>query len=130
MSEQRFKSFEEFWPFYVLEHSNKTNRILHFVGTSAALTILGAAAIKKKPGMIPLALVAGYGCAWVGHFLVEGNRPATFKYPLWSLMGDFKMWSKMVRGKMDREVERQQGKRAKSEVEAPAPQNGVAHSVN
>lgn len=130
MSEQRFKSFEEFWPFYVLEHSNKTNRILHFVGTSAALTILGAAAIKKKPGMIPLALVAGYGCAWVGHFMIEGNRPATFTYPLWSLMGDFKMWSKMVRGKMDREVERQQGKRAKSEVEAPAPQNGVAHSVN
>lgn len=130
MSEQRFKSFEEFWPFYVLEHSNKTNRILHFVGTSAALTILGAAAIKRKPGLIPLALVAGYGCAWVGHFMVEGNRPATFKYPLWSLMGDFKMWSKMVRGKMDREVERQQGKRAKSEVEAPAPQNGVAHTVN
>ena len=128
MSEQRFQSFEEFWPFYVLEHANKTNRVLHFAGTSAALTILAAAAIKRKPALIPAALVAGYGCAWIGHFLVEGNRPATFKYPLWSLMGDFKMWSKMLRGTMDREVERQQGKRTASE--ARAPQNGVAHTVN
>lgn len=123
----RYRSFEEFWPFYVLEHENKLNRRLHFIGTTSALAVLGAALIKKNPALIPLALVAGYGPAWVGHFIIQKNRPATFKYPLWSLMGDFRMWGKTLRGTMDREVERQQAKRSKVTAEAA---EAAAKSVN
>ena len=85
--------------------------------------------MKRKPALLPLALVAGYGAAWVGHFLVEKNRPATFQHPLWSLRGDFRMWGKMIRGTMDREVERQTAKRQKA-TEVHAPTNGVNHTVN
>jgi hypothetical protein len=106
MSDERFQSFEEFWPFYVREHSNKWNRRLHFVGTTCALGLAGAALVTKKRWLLALAPVAGYGAAWVGHFFIEKNRPATFKYPLWSLRGDFKMWAKMVTFKMDAEVEK------------------------
>ncbi len=123
----RIGSFEEFWPFDVLEHENKTNRRLHFVGTTAAMAVLGTALIKRRPELIPLALVAGYGPAWIGHFFVEKNRPASFKYPLWSLLGDFKMWGKTVRGTMDREVERQKAKRTQVTAEA---REAAAKSVN
>ncbi len=128
---ERLKTFEEFWPYYVLEHAQKLNRTLHFIGTTAALTTLGIAAVRRQPSLIPLALVAGYGPAWIGHFFVEGNKPATFKYPLWSLLADFKMWNKIARGTMDREVERQAAKRAKAqEVEAQATTNGTSYTVN
>lgn len=128
---ERLSSFEEFWPYYVLEHSNKTNRVLHFAGTTTAIATLGVAIAKRKPALVPLALVAGYGPAWIGHFIIQKNRPATFKYPLWSLLADFRMWGKTLRGTMDREVERQTAKRQKAEeVEAKAPTNGVAHTVN
>jgi hypothetical protein len=103
--EERFQSFEEFWPFYVREHSNPLNRALHFVGTTAALGCLAGAAVGQW-WLLPVAPVVGYGCAWIGHFVVEKNRPATFKYPLWSLRGDFVMWSKMLRGQMSEEVRR------------------------
>ncbi len=106
MSEQRYESFEEFWPFYVREHSSKTNRTLHFIGSSLALGLLGYGIVARKAWPFIAAPVAGYGFAWVGHFLVEGNRPATFKYPAWSLMGDVKMWRMIASGKMDAEVER------------------------
>lgn len=123
----RFSSFEEFWPYYVLEHENKLNRQLHFVGTTAALVVAGIAAVRKQPALLPLALVAGYGPAWIGHFVVQKNRPATFKYPLWSLMGDFRMWGKTLRGTMDREVERQQAKRTQAEGAAA---KAAANEVN
>jgi hypothetical protein len=119
MSDERIKSYEEFWPFYVREHSKKTTRVLHFAGTTAALTCLGYAIMKRRPALIPLALVFGYGPAWIGHFFVEKNRPATFKYPLWSFLSDFKMLGKMIAGTMDAEVE--QAMRA-------ASTNGASHS--
>ena len=125
----RFESFEEFWPYYVLEHSKKTTRLLHFAGTTASIVTLGAAIVKRKPALVPLALVAGYGPAWISHFFIEKNRPATFKYPLWSLLADFRMWGKTLRGTMTREVERQTAKRDKRE-EVKAPTNGVSHAVN
>jgi hypothetical protein len=121
--EKRYQTFREFWPHYVREHSKKSNRQLHFVGTTTAVAVLGYAAIARKPALIPLALVAGYGPAWIGHFFIEKNRPATFQYPLWSLLADFKMWSKMARGKMDRAVERAMATADRAE----APSNGVAH---
>lgn len=127
----RIHSFEEFWPFYVLEHEKKATRVLHFIGTTAAITVLGAAAITKRPALVPLALVAGYGPAWISHFFIEGNRPATFKYPLWSLKADLIMWGKMIAGTMDAEVEAAKKRRDEATPEeVSAPVNGVAHAVN
>jgi len=106
MSDQRFESFEEFWPFYVREHSHPTNRRVHFVGTTGALGALASAAISGRWRRALLAPLFGYGAAWIGHFFVEKNRPATFQYPLWSLRGDFVMYTKMIAGTMDDEVAR------------------------
>lgn len=102
----RFETYEEFWPFYVREHSNKLNRTLHVIGTSAALGLVAAAAITRRPLFLLAAPVVGYGFAWAGHFIVQKNKPATFKYPLWSLRGDFEMLARTYAGTMDAEVER------------------------
>jgi hypothetical protein len=106
MAEREIHSFEEFWPFYVREHANPTNRALHFVGTTLALGSVAAGLVTGKRAFFAAAPVLGYGFAWVGHFVFEGNKPATFKYPAWSLRGDFVMWSKTVQGTMDGEVAR------------------------
>ncbi len=121
-----FASFEEFWPFYVREHSSKTNRRLHFAGTSLALGCVATAVVMRKPLLLLAAPVLGYGGAWVGHFFVEKNRPATFKYPLWSLMGDFKMYGMILRGRMDEEVERVLRDYAAKAAEAEAKTDGAA----
>ncbi|MCU0655430.1 MAG: DUF962 domain-containing protein [Polyangiaceae bacterium] len=78
------RTFEEFWPYYVRAHSNKTNRMLHFVGTSAGMALLGVGVLTRRVTPALLAPVVGYGMAWIGHFFVEGNKPATFGHPLWS----------------------------------------------
>jgi hypothetical protein len=106
MSEQRFNSFEEFWPYYVAEHSQPATRALHAVGTTAAVTCVAALIAKRKWKLLPLALLPGYGAAWISHFFIEKNKPATFDYPLWSFIADYKMVGLMIAGKMDDEVER------------------------
>jgi hypothetical protein len=106
MSEERYSSFAEFWPFYVSEHSQPATRLLHLLGTTAAVGLLIYLIAIGKWFLFPLALIPGYGCAWLGHFLIEKNRPATFKYPLWSFMGDYKMIALMLTGRMDSEVKR------------------------
>ena len=103
---ERIRTFEEFWPFYVREHSKKSTRTIHFVGTTAAVALVGYAAARRKLWPLLVAPLAGYGPAWFSHFFVEGNKPATFSYPLWSLRADFVMWSKIARGTMDAEVAR------------------------
>src|SRR5262249_14139702 len=118
--DQRFQSFDDFWPFYVREHSQPLNRKLHFIGTSCALGCLAGAAVGQW-WLLPVAPVVGYGFAWAGHFLVEKNRPATFKYPLWSLRGDFIMWTKMLRGTMDDEVRRVLGEGSNGHRAAAVP---------
>jgi hypothetical protein len=95
-----FASFADFYPFYLSEHSNRGNRRLHFIGTS-----LGVAAILHSLSTLNFwwllgGLAAGYGCAWVGHFCIEKNRPATFTYPLYSFMGDWEMWKDILTGKI------------------------------
>jgi hypothetical protein len=92
MSERRFRTFADFYPFYLSEHSNRTSRRLHFAGTSVALALIIAAAVTQKWWLIAVALLQGYAFAWVGHFFFERNRPATFKYPRFSLMGDWRLW--------------------------------------
>jgi hypothetical protein len=101
-----FENFEEFWPYYVREHSKKTTRMLHFTGTALGMATVAYALAKRKPKLLLLAPVVGYGMSWIGHFFVEKNRPATFSYPLWSFRGDFRMFAKIVTGTMDAEVER------------------------
>lgn len=90
--EERFQSLKEFYPYYLTEHANPTNRILHFIGTSLLFVIAGYAIYSKKYFLLWFLPVAGYGFAWVGHFFVEKNKPATFKYPFWSLASDFIMY--------------------------------------
>ncbi len=91
-NDQRYKSFADFYPFYLDEHKNQVSRRLHFVGTSIALVILVTALVTQTWWLLAVALVQGYAFAWVGHFFFERNRPATFKYPRYSLMGDWRLW--------------------------------------
>lgn len=125
MNEERFATFEEFWPFYVLQHAQKLTRTLHFVGTTAALACVATAALTRNPRWLLLAPVAGYGPAWFSHFFIEKNRPATFTYPTWSLLADLKMWSLIVSGDMDEEVERAIAASASVAEAAKSPPNKV-----
>lgn len=90
--ERQFKSFAEFYPFYLTEHSNKTSRRLHFIGTTLVFLLLIGSLLFHSWVMLVAVPFAGYGFAWVGHFFFEKNKPATFRYPLWSLASDFKLY--------------------------------------
>lgn len=106
MPENNFNSFDQFWPHYVKEHSQPATRTLHALGTTVGMACALAFIASRKWKYLPLALVPGYGAAWLSHFLIEQNRPATFDHPLWSLRGDYKMLGLMLSGKMDAEVEK------------------------
>jgi hypothetical protein len=97
---KRFASMAQFYPFYLSEHSNRTSRRLHFVGTSLGLCWLVAALMTLNPWFLLAGLVTGYAFAWVGHYFFEKNRPATFSYPFYSFAGDWVMWSEILRGKI------------------------------
>lgn len=96
----RYNSFAEFYPFYLSEHAKRSTRRIHFVGSALALVLLLAALVTGRFGLFLLAVACGYGFAWAGHMLFEKNRPATFKYPLYSLMGDWKMFWQILTGKI------------------------------
>jgi len=99
-STAQFRSFAEFYPYYLGEHSNPTCRRLHFVGTSLVIALL-AYTIGSGKWLLLLAVpLFGYGFAWIGHFFFEKNRPATFTYPLYSLIGDFAMFRDILLGKI------------------------------
>jgi hypothetical protein len=100
VGEPKYRTFREFYPFYLSEHANRISRRLHFVGTSIAVLLLIAAALLRTGWLIVAALVQGYALAWVGHFFFEHNKPATFKYPRFSLMGDWRLWWEMLTGKI------------------------------
>ena len=95
-----FNSFAEFYLFYLSEHTNTISRRLHVIGTSLIILISIFAIISADWLLLWLLPVVGYGFAWIGHFVFEKNRPATFKHPLYSLMGDFKMWWQVVTFKL------------------------------
>ncbi|MFZ5443963.1 MAG: Mpo1-like protein [Myxococcota bacterium] len=99
-------SFEAFWPFYLGEHSLPITRWFHFVGTSLALLNLVWAVVHLAPLYVVSALLSGYAFAWVSHFFLEKNRPATFTYPLWSFIADWKMWALMLTGRLAAELEK------------------------
>ena len=96
----RYSTFAEFYPFYLSEHANRTCRRLHFAGTSLVIGCLVAAVATGNAWLFAAAPIAGYGCAWVGHLFFERNRPATFSYPLYSLIGDFVMYKDVLTGKI------------------------------
>ncbi|MGB8338402.1 MAG: DUF962 domain-containing protein [Burkholderiales bacterium] len=98
MSASTYKNFRDFYPFYLSEHQNFVCRRLHFVGTSLVIGIVLATIIHNNYSWIWLALVAGYGFAWIGHFVFEKNRPATFKYPFYSFIGDWVMYKDILVG--------------------------------
>ena len=92
MTERRYATFAEFWPFYLREHSSRGTRLLHYIGTTL-IVLLGVTALATRELLLLLALpLPGYFFAWIAHFGHEKNRPATFTYPLWSLRADFRMW--------------------------------------
>lgn len=86
-----YKSFEEFYPFYLSQHENKVCRVLHYIGSSLALCWLFAAIYTGTPVFVLYGLINGYTFAWVGHFFFEHNKPATFQYPWYSFLGDWQM---------------------------------------
>ena len=97
----QYNSFKDFYPFYLGEHANLTCRRLHFIGTTGIVIIAGLVVAQILPMVWLWAIpVCGYGFAWVGHFFFEKNRPATFKYPFYSLLGDWVMYKDMLTGKI------------------------------
>ncbi|UYZ62719.1 DUF962 domain-containing protein [Hymenobacter weizhouensis] len=92
-------TFAEFYPRYLREHNRRGTRILHFIGTSLFLLALGLAVAWQRPWLVLAGVVAAYGLAWVGHFFVEHNRPATFQHPWLSLLGDFRLYWDLLRGR-------------------------------
>lgn len=104
-AEKKYKSFRSFYPYYLTEHSDLTNRTLHFIGTAGLLAILAAAIILQKWWMLALIPLCGYGFAWVGHFFIEKNKPATFTYPLYSLGSDFVMFWHILTGQIGKKLE-------------------------
>ncbi|MGB7623984.1 MAG: DUF962 domain-containing protein [Terriglobia bacterium] len=100
----RIATFEKFWPFYVGEHSRAMTRWLHFAGTLGGTLGLLILIVTRHARYFPFILIYSYGLAWIGHFFVEKNRPATFKYPLWSFLSDYKMCAFMLTGKMEAEL--------------------------
>jgi hypothetical protein len=99
-SASRYTTFREFYPFYLSEHTNRTCRRLHFVGSSLALGCLAALIVTGNLWWLPAGLVAGYGFAWIGHFFFEKNRPASFKQPLYSFIGDWVMYKDIWTGRI------------------------------
>ena len=96
---ERLGSYTEFWPFYLREHSRPATRALHYIGTALAIACLIYGVFVAWPALIAVP-VAGYFFAWIAHFTVQHNRPATFTYPLWSLASDFRMFGLFVTGRL------------------------------
>ncbi len=97
---KRFRSFREFYPFYLSEHQDAVCRRLHFIGSTLVLCCIAAALGSRNAWWLAAIPFAGYGFAWAGHFFFEHNRPATFQYPLYSLMGDWVMYRDILFGRV------------------------------
>jgi len=105
MSAARYTSFREFWPYYLREHSRPATRLIHYIGTSLVVGLAVGALASGIWWLLALTPVAGYGFAWTAHMLAERNRPATFKYPSWSLAADFRMWWLWLTGRLGPHLE-------------------------
>lgn len=101
-----FRSFSEFYPYYLSEHKNPVCRRLHFIGSTLVLAILVTLAVTGLWSYWWLMLLAGYGFAWVGHFKFEHNKPATFKYPFYSLAADWVMYKDFLTGQLEQKLQK------------------------
>jgi len=97
---KRYATFSDFYPFYLSEHANRTSRRLHFAGTTIGFACLLTALWTLNFWWLLAGLIAGYACAWTGHYFFEHNRPATFTYPFYSFLGDWVMWKDILTGKI------------------------------
>ena len=100
MNDTKFNSFKEFYPFYLSEHSKKSTKILHMIGSIAVIYILIYSINNQDWNKLYYLPIIGYGFAWIGHFFFEKNKPATFKYPLYSFIGDWVMLKDILIGKV------------------------------
>jgi hypothetical protein len=105
MAEKKYKNFWDFYPYYLTEHSLPVNRAMHFVGTGIVISLLITGIVIGKPLLFAFIPLAGYGFAWVGHFFLEKNRPATFTYPLYSLGSDFVMFWHILTGQIGKKLD-------------------------
>ena len=103
---ERIANYREFWPYYLREHARAGTRAIHYFGTGLVLIFAVIAIAARQWALLFLLPLAGYGPAWFAHFFVEKNRPATFRYPLWSLISDFRMFFIWISGGMPRELSR------------------------
>lgn len=107
--QQPSRNFNDFWPQYVLAHSQPLTRLFHLTGTLAGWALVAAALARRRPWLLLAALLVPYALAWFSHFFVEHNRPASFGHPLWSWLADQKMMAMTLAGKMEAEVRRCSG---------------------
>lgn len=101
---EKITTYAKFWPYYLREHSGANTRTLHYVGTAIAILFFLRFLWTGSIGALILAVVSGYLFAWIAHFWLEKNRPATFTYPLWSLYSDFRMFFLWITGQLDRHL--------------------------
>lgn len=106
MKNSDFQNFSEFWPFYLSQHSQSRTRQLHFIGTTMGIFALTIGVSLGPTWLAWCSPIFGYFFAWIGHFFVEKNKPATFKYPLWSLLGDFKLYFYTIYGRVNDEYKK------------------------
>jgi hypothetical protein len=99
-------TYATFWPYYLNEHRRPATRALHYLGSGLALALFAFAIVLDEWRLLPAAVVSGYLFAWVGHFAIERNRPATFRYPVWSLVSDWRMFLLFVTGQLGAELRR------------------------
>jgi len=100
------RCYAEFWPYYLREHAKPATRALHIAGTGLAALFLLTAVAASDARLLLVAILAGYGPAWIAHFFLEKNRPATFRYPVWSLVSDIRMTATWIAGGLGRELAR------------------------
>lgn len=103
-TEKKYKSFWTFYPYYLTEHADATNRLLHFTGTGLVIAFFIAGIVLQNWWLMVVIPFCGYGFAWVGHFFIERNRPATFTYPLYSMGSDFVMFWHILTGQLDKKM--------------------------
>ncbi len=101
---EKIKDYSAFWPYYLREHAKPLTRALHYIGSAMALVFLGLGILSDSTFFFA-ALLAGYGFAWVAHFFIEHNKPATFTYPVWSLYSDWRMFALFITGQLQRHLD-------------------------
>lgn len=103
-TDKKYKTFSSFYPYYLTEHSDASNRRLHFTGTALLIGCFVTGVVTRRWWWFAAIPVVGYGFAWIGHFFVEKNKPATFTYPLYSLASDFVMFWDTITGQLSRKM--------------------------